>query len=129
MRMLINPQEWEAIASDLGFGINYWCRELSEAEAKMLKDLRLPEMYTVAVMAIDPDSGDDDQLLLMTRQDYERALEKVVADMPNTYSSGYVLSAWADRDQSTGYIEVANLDSEVADVVAQLHLFGEVQYG
>ena len=128
-RYEINPEEWEAIASDLGFGINYWCRELSEAEREMLKALRLPEMYTVAVMAIDPDSGEDDQLLLMSKRDYEWALGQIEFLMPGTYVSGYVASAFADRDPKTNFVEASYFDSEVADAVAQLHLFGEIQYG
>lgn len=128
-RMLIDPAEWEDVASDLGFGINYWCRELSEAERKMLTDLHLPEMYTVAVMAIDPDEGTDDQLLLMTKRDYEWALGQIEYVIPQSAVSGYVSSAFADRDMRTGFLETSYLDAEVADVVAQLHLFGEIKYG
>lgn len=128
-RMLIDPDEWEGVASDLGFGINYWCRALTDEESAMLAALRVPEMYTVAVMAIDPDTGEDDQLLLMSKRDYEWALSQIEFLVPQSAVSGYVSSAFADRDQRTGFIETTYLDSDVADVVAQIHLFGEVKYG
>jgi hypothetical protein len=128
-RMLIDPEEWEDVASDLGLGISYWCRELTEAEHQALRDLRLPEMYTVAVMAIDPDNGEDDQLLLMTKRDYEWALGQVEFLAPNSTVSGYVGSAFGNRNMRTNYLETSYLDADVADVVAQLHLFGEIKYG
>lgn len=128
-KYLINPEEWEDVASDLGLGIHYWCRALTSAESAALNELRLPEAYTVAVMATDPDTGEDDKLLLMTRQDYEVALSRVEDVVPGTLVSGYVSSAWANREQSTGYIESSYLDADVADAVAQIHLFGHIKYG
>ena len=126
---LIDPAEWEDVASDLGLGIAYWCRELTDRERASLEVLRLPDTYTVGVMATDPDTGEDDRLLLMTKQDYETALGKVEEVLPMSTVSGYVNSAWADRDRKTGYIETSYLDADVADVVAQIHLFGKVIYG
>jgi len=129
-KYLIDPREWEDVASDLGLGIGYWCRELTDRELEALEALHVSrETYTVAVMAVDPDSGEDDQLLLMSRRDYEAALGLVEDVLPGTMVSGYVSSAWANRDQATGFIETSYVDADVADAVAQIHLFGEVLYG
>ena len=127
-RYVINPDEWEDIASDMGSAIYYWCRSLTDEESQALRDLNLPPMYTVAVMAEDPEK-DGELLLLMTKRDYEWALGQIEFVMPGTAASGYVASAFADRDPKTGYLESTYLDAEVADVVAQLHLYGEVVFG
>lgn len=127
-RMTINPEEWPDVASDMGLGIHYWCRELTDEESAALQALHLPEMYTVAVMAIDPDTGEDDRLLLMTKLDYETALGQVEFVIPGSRVSGYVGAAFANRDMRTNYLETTYLDADVADVVAQIHLFGEVKY-
>lgn len=129
-RMLIDPEQWEDVASDLGLGVHYWCRDLTGVEQTLLTSgFRLPDMYTVRCMAIDPNNGQDDRLLLMTRRDYEWALSQIEFLMPHTTVSGYVSSAFADRDPRTGYLETTYLDAEVADAVAQLHLFNEIRYG
>lgn len=128
-RMVIDPEEWGDVASDLGLAIHYWARELTVSETAVLQALRLPEMYTVRCMAIDPDTGQDDRLLLMTKRDYEWALGQIEFLIPHTDVSHYVSSAFANRNMKTGYLESTHLDSAVADVVAQLHLFGAVTYG
>lgn len=127
-KFLIDPAEWEDVASDMGLGIHYWARALTAEESEALNRLHLPEQYTVAVMAFDPNTGDDEKLLLMTRENYEAALARFEDLVPGTEESGYVSSAWANRDQRTGYIETSYLDASIADIVAQIHLFGEVKY-
>lgn len=127
-RMLIDPAEWEDVASDLGLGITHWCRSLTDEEHAALEAVHLPEMYTVRCMAEDP-AKEGELLLLMTKRDYEWALGQIEFLMPHTAVSAYVASAFADRDKRTNYLESTYLDAEVADVVAQIHLFGEVPFG
>lgn len=127
-RFEIDPAEWEDIASDLGLGITHWCRSLTSEEHAALDALHLPDMYTIRAMAEDP-AKEGELLLIMTKRDYEWALGQIEFLMPGTAVSAYVASAFGDRDRRTNYLESTYLDAEVADVVAQLHLFGEVPFG
>jgi hypothetical protein len=127
-RFVIDPAEWEDIASDMGLAIHYWCRSLTVAEHEALAAVNLPDMYTIRAMAEDP-VKDGELLLIMTKRDYEWALGQIEFAVPGTAVSAYVASAFADRDKRTNFIESSYLDGEVADVVAQLHLFGEVPFG
>jgi hypothetical protein len=128
-KYLIDPNEWADVASDIGLGVHYWARALTAQEGQALIDLRLPEEYTVAFMALDPDTGQDDRLVLMRLVDYQLALSLLEDAVPHSNASRYVGSAWADRDRSSGFIETTYLDAEVHDAAVQVHVFGEVVYG
>lgn len=130
---LIDPQEWPDVASDVGTGVYYWARELTDDECAALESLHLPreghDGYTVAFMAIDPDTGNDDRLVLVRRREYEAALGRVVQDFSSYRAANDILQAFRDRAAGTGYIETTHLDAETHDVAVQVHAFGEVRYG
>jgi hypothetical protein len=125
-RMLINPEEWDAVASDLGTAIHYWARALTTQEWTALNDLGLGDEWHAVRVHEESHHG---ELIVWRRQEFETALAQVEFVVPGTRASMYALSSFSDRDMKTGFIETTHIDAELGDVALQLHAWGEVVFG
>lgn len=124
--MHIDPEDYDGVNEMIGAGVTYWARELTDQEWEAMRVLGIPGRH--AVMALTPDA---DEWALVTWQDgdLDLMLSLVEDIIPGSYVTDYVRRAYVGRNHVTGYVDAAEIDSDLGDAMLQVWAFRSIQFG
>lgn len=113
VKVTLTHDEWDSLVDTAGYGINYWatgpCFVDEESETYSVRH----EDYLVEGRA----------RTTLTKADLERAIGRVlIGDAP--VDGGGTVGSWCAQ-----YVRDDDIDSDAADVIVQLAIFGKVVFG
>ena len=113
--MLMNRDIDSIMCTALEGGITYWCSGAEAVGGKYLGEYAHEQISRGGALKLY-DAEDDTE--------YELTKDKFINGFRKAYEDGYLNGACAgDR------IDTGEVDAEIADVIVQFALFGEVVYG